>query len=125
MIWFQVLNFVWIDLFFKLKLLCIQRNRVINDFWIHSKNVDYTLDEILDDVLPQINFKGDKDLLLKRIRKVAQFKEFSIRDRKLLKNLIDAHRDTNEIDFANLEYNCLNKSILKQNHLLLNFTSKF
>ena len=93
-----------LDLFSKLKQLWAVRNRDISDFWIHNRGVDYLLDEILDEVLSQISYKGDKDQLLKRIRKVARFKTFSIRDRKLLKKLVEAQKQKHDIDLAQLEY---------------------
>ena len=97
-----------LDLFSRLKQLWAARNRDISDFWIHNRGVDYILDEILDEVLSQISYKGDKDQLLKRIRRVARFKTFSIRDRKLLKKLVEAQKQKHGIDLSQLEYLNLN-----------------
>ena len=92
-----------LDLFNKLKNLWYESGRDISEFWI-NKEVDSTLDEILTNTLLQIDFKGEKDLLLKRVRKLASNQEFSIREKRLLKRLVEVQRNSGKLDFRQIEY---------------------
>ena len=93
-----------IDLFSKLKQLWAERNRVVSEFWVHDKDVDFDLDIILEEVQHFISFKGKKELLLKRIRKVASIKEFSFREMKLLRLLVKIQLESGNIYYNQLEY---------------------
>ena len=93
-----------IDLFSKLKQLWAERNRVVSEFWVHDKDVDFDLDVILEEVQHFISFKGKKELLLKRIRRIASIKEFSFREMKLLRLLVKTQLEAENIDYNQLEY---------------------
>ena len=93
-----------IDLFSKLKQLWAERNRVVSEFWVHDKDVDFELDVILEEVQYFISFKGSKELLLKRIRRIASIKEFSFREMKQLRLLVKNQLKTGNIDYSQLEY---------------------
>ena len=93
-----------IDLFSKLKQLWAERNRVVSEFWVHDKDVDFDLDAILEEVQHFISFKGKKELLLKRIRRIAFIKEFSFREMKLLRFLVKTQLEAENIDYKQLEY---------------------
>ena len=82
----------------------MQGEREISDFWIHNGDVDYFLDEVLDKVILQTNFKGKKHLLLKRIRKLGTNQTFSFREKKLLKALIKSQLAHRGINISELSY---------------------
>ena len=81
-----------------------ERGRSVTEFWIGEQAIDGTLDEVLSETLNQIEFKGDKLLLLKRIRKIASNKDFSIREKKLMRRLIEIQSKSFNIDFDQIEY---------------------
>ena len=93
-----------IDLFDKLKKLWKENRRELKEFWINNTNIDSTLNRILEDVLYQVNFKGSKSLLLKRIRNIASNPELTIREKKLLKVLVTAQIKANLLNLAQIEY---------------------
>ena len=61
----------FIELFHILKQLWKQRSRQINELFVTRNEIDETLNEILDEVHIQIKFKGEREMLLKRIRKLS------------------------------------------------------
>ena len=94
----------FIELFHILKQLWKQRSRQINELFVTRNKIDETLNEILDEVHIQIKFKGEKEMLLKRIRKLSNNQEFSFRENKLLRRIVSAQLVSGKIDFNYIEY---------------------
>ena len=94
----------FIELFCILKQFWKQKSRQISKFYVTWNEIDETLNEILDEVHIQIKFKGEREMLLKRIRKLSLNQEFSFRENKLLRRIVSAHLVSGKIDLNHIEY---------------------
>ena len=97
-------NILKIDLFVILKELWGIKQRSICDFLTSGFEADIVLKEILTEAHQRTNFKGDKVYLLKRIQKLVSNQTFSVRENKLLKNLVGVQLQTNKLNFSQIEY---------------------
>ena len=67
-------------------------------------NSDLVLQEILSEIHHQTNWRGGNIFLLKRIKKLGSKQKFSVREGKLLKNLIQLLLKNDKLDFNKIEY---------------------
>ena len=95
---------IFLELFHILKQLWKQRSRQISELYVTRNEIDETLNEILGEAHIQIKFKGEREMLLKRVRKLSINQEFSFRENKLLRKIVSAQLVSGKIDFNNIEY---------------------
>jgi hypothetical protein len=83
----------------------------ISDFWKGNKGLPAYHMEVLDEIKREIDWKGTKSELLKRIRKLGRSLEFSARDVKFLKKLINQQRKKGYLNFEEVLYYFPGKSL--------------
>lgn len=83
----------------------------ISDFWKGGKGLPAYHMDVLDEIKKEIDWKGTKNELLKRVRKLGKSAGFSARDTKFLKKLINQQRKKGYLDFEEVLYYFPGKSV--------------
>ena len=81
-----------LDLFIALKKFCKEKDIEISDFWKTKNSLNGNLYETLKIFEELIQWKSGPQVLLRRIRRIGRNKNFSVRETKLLRKLINAQR---------------------------------
>jgi hypothetical protein len=76
----------------------------MSDFWKNNSTLDPEHKDLLLKIAKKISWKGYYMKLLKRIRKLARAKDFSVREDKLLSKLVNQQRRKGYRNFEELVY---------------------
>ena len=109
-------------MFDKLKQLCKEQGRSVSELNNKRTKIDLKLNQMLDNLMASIRWKGSKVMLIARIRKVGSQTKFSVRERKLLRELIFKQIEAQSVDFSKFEYYFPTKNkieIKKESKLIL------
>ena len=70
----------------------------------NNTNYESKLTNIFEQISKEVNFNGNKSAFLNRIRKIGYKTDFTLRDNKLLKKLIDVSVEYGNINLDQIEY---------------------
>jgi hypothetical protein len=73
-------------------------------FWIDNSKLTGTLKVILRSLCVEVDWKDRASKLLKRIRRIGRNQDFSVRDWKLLRKLVNQQKRAGNVNFSKLEY---------------------
>ena len=80
-------------------------NVPIENFWKNDENLEGIEAEILINLTQEVNWKRKRKYdLLRRIRKIARRKEFSVRETKMIKKLIRKQMKEGFMNFEAIKY---------------------
>lgn len=83
---------------------CQENEIKISDFWRDNSSLDPEHKNILFEIAQEVEWRGRESKLLKRIRKQARNKKFSVRDIKHLSKLVNQQRRKGYRNFDELVY---------------------
>ena len=100
-----------LEVFRLLKEYCKEEDLEVTDFWKNDRWLPPEHKNILAQVKKEINWRGTKKELLKRIRKQARMTEFSAREVKLITKLVNQQKKHGFRDFKAMVYYFPGKSV--------------
>lgn len=108
----KALNLIFcIEMFKLLRKNCETGGIDISDFWKKDKGILAYHMNVLSEIKREIDWRGTRNKLLKRIRKLGRSPDFSARDIRLLKKLANQQRKKGYLDFEEMLYYFPGKSI--------------
>jgi UDP-2,3-diacylglucosamine pyrophosphatase LpxH len=83
---------------------CKEKGINPSEFWVEDKKIWAAHKDILCKIRLETNWKGTKNELLRRIRKVALKSSFSAREVKLLRKLVNEQKKNGYTNFEEIQY---------------------